>query len=301
MDLNIALFSDLNTDEITVRPIADLAGCRHFLEVGRQVWGSDPIDVVPIHVIVTVAKNGGMLLGAYAAGGPDDTGGMVGAVFGWLGVGVDPASTEAGPKLKFCSHMAGVLRAWQGKRVGLRLKLAQRRAVLAQGLTDWVTWTYDPLYRPNALLNIHRLGATSSTYIRNLYGELQDQLNAGVPSDRCQVDWRLNSPYVLQEVESQRQTPRWDAAALYVLPSQANATGFLMPGDTALPLDGRPLAVPIPDDIGAVRRADQALSLAWRFYLREVLEGAFAAGYTMVDCIQLAEKGWHYILVLENQ
>ena len=40
----------------------------------------------------------------------------------------------------------------------LQLKLAQRQAILDQGLTDWVTWTYDPLYRRNAVFNIHRSG-----------------------------------------------------------------------------------------------------------------------------------------------
>ena len=39
--------------------------------------------------------------------------------------------------------------------------------------------------------------------------------------------------------------------------------------------------------------------MEWRLYLRAVLEEAFAGGYTLVDCIHLAEHGWHYILVRE--
>ena len=84
--------------------------------------------------------------------------------------------------------MAGVLPAWQGQGLGLALKLAQRQAILEQGLTDWVTWTYDPLQRTNAVFNIHRLGAVCNTYKANWYGEMRDGLNAGTPSDRCQVD-----------------------------------------------------------------------------------------------------------------
>lgn len=286
-------------DLITIRRITDLEGCRHFQTLDRLVWGSDPLDLVPNHVAVTVVKNGGLLLGAFDANGPGETGGMVGAAFGWLGIGVDPAQPEAGRRLKFCSHMAGVLPAWQRNGVGLRLKLAQRREVLADGLTDWITWTFDPLYRPNGVFNIHRLGATSSTYLRNLYGELQDRLNAGAPSDRCEVDWRLNSPHVLHDLEPRRPTPDWDVSTLSLLPAASGEAGFILPGDPALTLDGRPLAVPVPDDIAAIRRSDPRLGLAWRLYLRAVLEDAFAAGYTMVDCVHLGAHGWRYILVRE--
>jgi predicted GNAT superfamily acetyltransferase len=287
-------------DLITIRTIADVAGCEHYQELERRVWGTDETDVVPIHVLRTVQKNGGLLLGAYAPDGPAEMGGLVGATLGWLGVGVDPARREAGPQLKFCSHMAGVLPAWQGKRIGLRLKLAQRDAVLAQGLTDWITWTYDPLYRANAAFNIHRLGAICATYIRDIYGELKDDLNRGVPSDRCQVDWRLRSPHVLHDIEPRRHKRAWDVAMLELLPTQPVAgLELIAPGDSAAALDGRPLAVPLPADIALIRRTDRGLSLAWRFYMREVLETAFAAGYTMVDCLHLDDHGWRYILVRE--
>ena len=38
----------------------------------------------------------------------------------------------------------GVAPGYQGRGVGYRLKLAQREAVLDQGI-DLITWTYDPL------------------------------------------------------------------------------------------------------------------------------------------------------------
>lgn len=291
---------DPTLDAVTIRRITGLEGCRHFQALDDLIWGgSDPRDLVPNHVTVTIVKNGGLLLGAYAPNGPDATDGMVGAALGWLGTGLDPAQRAAGPRLKFCSHIVGVLPAWQGLHIGLRLKLAQRREVLAQGLTDWMTWTYDPLYRRNGVFNLHRLGATCATYVRDMYGELQDVLNAGVPSDRCEVDWRLTSPHVLHDLEPRRPTPSWDAAALEILPAATNAAGFAVPADPAPALDGRPLAVPIPDDIAAIRRADPALSRAWRLYLRAALEMAFAAGYTMVDCVHLDAHGWSYILVRE--
>jgi predicted GNAT superfamily acetyltransferase len=170
-------------------------------------------------------------------------------------------------------------------------------------LTDWVTWTYDPLYRANGVFNIHRLGATCTSYVRDLYGEMTDDLNRGVPSDRCQVDWRLNSAHVVRKAQARTDAEAshalWEQEILEILPSHSSTAGFAIPGDPAFSGDGRPLAVPIPDDIAAIRRSDRELSLAWRFYLRAVLEEAFGAGYTMVDCIHLPDHGWHYVLVRE--
>lgn len=281
---------------ITIRPITDIAGCEHFQELERRIWASPELEVVPSHVLITTLKNGGMLLGAYADDGPSATGGMVGAAFWWLGVGTPAPDSE--PRLKVCSHIVGVLPAWQGQRIGLGLKLAQREAVLAQGLTDWITWTYDPLYRTNGIFNLHRLGATCNTYFRNVYGEMQDALNRGVPSDRCQVDWRLNSPHVVAGIADRGPRPAWSLEDFQIVPT-AQQGDFTAPQDIALRLDGAPLALPIPYDIGAIRLTDGSLSLAWRLALRTWLEDAFAAGYTMVDCINIPEGGWHYVLVQE--
>lgn len=290
---------------ITIRPVTDVQGCEHFQELQRIVWDSPPIDLVPNHVTITIIKNGGMLLGAYDEDGPAATGGMVGLVFWWLGAAHDPAdpprSGGSRPgdrplRLKACSHTAGVHPQWQGRGIGLRLKLAQREAILAQGLTDWVTWTYDPLYRPNGVFNIHRLGATCCTYARDVYGAMQDALNAGWPSDRCTVDWRLRSPNVLQDIAQPRPTPEWDPAALLIPPVAATDAGFPTPPDRELTPDGRPIALSLPDDVAAIRREDPGLALAWRLSMRQGLEAAFAAGYVMVDCVHWPEHGWRYIL-----
>lgn len=290
-------------DGITIRALKGVEDCQNFQRTTHWIWGGDTTDEVPLHVLITIAKNGGGIMGAFAEDGPAETGGMIGMTIGWLGTGIDPANPGTSPKLKFCSHMAGVLPAWQGKHVGLRLKLAQRDFLLAQGLTDWVTWTYDPLYRPNGVFNIHRLGATCSTYIQDLYGVMTDDLNRGVPSDRCQVDWRIKSAHVVQKAQADGSTrpphAAWEADNLEILLSATNEAGFTVPGEPTFVGKGRPLAVPIPADIGAIRRSDSQLSLAWRLYLRIVLEEAFDDGYTMVDCIHLPNRGWHYILVRE--
>lgn len=273
--------------------IKTIEGADHFVELQRRVWGGDPLEVVPNHVTMTVIKNGGALLGAYADDGPEATGGLVGAALWWLGVA--PPADVGGARLKVCSHMAGVLPEWQGKRVGLLLKLRQRELVLEQGLTDWVTWTYDPLQRVNARFNLHRLGATCNTYVRNAYGMMTDALNAGAPSDRFQVDWRLMSERVRQLVAEPPSEPL-SFDGVRILPTTTGAHALPQPVEQRVDFDGAPVAAPIPDDINLVRRMDQGLGLAWRLYLRELCEAAFAAGYRAVDCVRIGTQGWYYLL-----
>jgi len=264
--------------------------CYHFQELINRIWGGGGDDAIPTHVLVTIGKNGGGLLVAYADDGPADLDGMVGMTLWWIG-------TDQHQCLKICSHMAGVLPAWQGQGVGALLKFKQRELVLAQGITDWITWTYDPLYRTNGVFNIHRLGATCNTYYRNVYGELNDELNRGAPSDRCQVDWWLTSQRVEQAVGTswRRDVGLTDYPHLYVLPSKLNEQGFRQPREATISITGAPIAVPVPDDIGAIRRSDPELGKAWRLYMREAFETIFGAGYTMVDCLELPGQGWHYI------
>ncbi len=337
------------SDTTVLRAVTSIEEVEHFQQLERLIWQSPPEDVVPVHVAITVIRNGGGLIAAFDAAGPVETGGMVGLTFWFPGLGIPTThATERGgeeetgrmgnkpnlpisqspnlpisnlqspisnlpilssasrpsPLLKMCSHMAGVLPAWQGRGLGVRLKLAQRDAILAQGMTDWVTWTYDPLFRVNAVLNIHRLGAVCNTYKRDWYGVMKDGLNAGVPSDRCQVDWWLTSARVVRRVA--RDKGRRDLggalpADLQVLPTVASGPNFRAPVEVEPTLDGRPVAVPIPDDIAAIRRSDAGLGMAWRLAMRQHLEQAFAAGYVMTECVQLGDAGWHYLLTLQSE
>ena len=287
-------------EPIEIRLLSSVEECRHFQRVEQIIWGSDDESLVPTHVLLTLVHNGGLVAAAFAADGPAETGGMVGIVMGWLGHATPPGEQQE--RIKFCSHMAGVLPPWQRRRVGLQLKLAQRDWVIAQGVTDWVTWTFDPLFRANGVFNIHRLGATCRTYIRDLYGEMTDALNAGMPSDRCQVDWWLRSERVEQAVARAHAETQAAAARLPGHYPELQRLATLPSGDFRRPIgepahwDGRPVAVPLPEDIAAIRREDRSLALEWRHFVRARLEEGFQAGYSVVDCMHEAGRDWAYVL-----
>ena len=282
---------------ITVRQVTDLENINYVREVQRRVWGSDPEDILPTHIPVAVIMSGGGLVCAYADNGPSEFGGMIGFAIWWMGVGKDPDDPPgSGLKVKASSHMAGVLPEWQSLGIGAKLKLAQARVVRDQGMTDWITWTFDPLYRGNAVFNIRRLGATSRRFHSDIYGDLPDSINAGWPSDRITVDWHIDSPDILHSVDSPRPAIVWDPAAMKIPVVDVNDAGLPKPPTEAFNLDGSTLAIPLPDSMSDIRNQDKELALDWRYSMRHTLEEVFAAGYKIVDCVNLSEYGWRYIL-----
>lgn len=241
----------------------------------RRVWAMpDDLEVVPLHLLVTVQRNGGLLLGAF------DGKELVGFVFGF------PAYGRVG-KPKHCSHMMGVAPEYQGTGIGYQLKLAQREFALAQGL-DLVTWTYDPLESRNAQLNILKLGGVCRFYIRDYYGPLADGLNAGLPTDRFQVDWWIASERVNRRLAGRFGTPA-SATSCPVNAPVRTSEGFLTPGQLSLDADAHLLRVEIPADYQAIKSGDPELALEWRLAMRQVFEAYFAAGYTVVDFGHKAE------------
>ena len=243
------------------------------------VWPGSETDVVPAHMLITIAHNGGLVLGAFVEEK------LVGFVFGFPGL----EATPDGPRPKHCSHMAGIHPDYRDSGLGFALKRAQWQMVRHQGL-DHATWTYDPLLSRNAQLNIARLGAVCSTYHRSEYGDMRDGLNAGLPSDRFQVDWWLNTKRVERRLGKRaRPTLKLDLLArVGVQPHYTLYTGpdnLLRPPEHFPPLEAQLIAAEIPSDFMVLKSVDFALARDWRFFSREFFETAFAKGYLVTDFI----------------
>lgn len=278
---------------LIIRPLQTDAEYRAAEQLQRDVWGMDDVEIVAHDLLITVHKNGGLVLGAFEAE-LDSQETLIGFVFGFAGL-------QAAGRVKHCSHLAGVTPAFQGRDIGYRLKLAQRDYVLAQGI-DLITWTFEPLESRNARFNLHKLGATCRTYLRNIYGDMRDKLNAGLPSDRFQVDWRINSTHVEARLqgEFQRLAPfTLQATGVGVINRAVPAGELLRPAETILPVEGDRLLVQIPADFQKLKVADMSLARSWRSQTREIFETAFAAGYTATDL--LFENGFSYYLLELDQ
>ncbi|KRE29067.1 hypothetical protein [Agromyces sp. Soil535] len=107
------------------------------------------------------------------------------------------------------SHMNAVDPATRGRGVGVALKLRQRAVCLAHGVNE-MRWTYDPLIRRNARLNLVRLGAEVVAFLPDFYGELRDAISGTDRSDRFEVRWRMDSPRTARAL-TRGPLPDWRA------------------------------------------------------------------------------------------
>lgn len=249
--------------------------CVQCEELQKQVWQMpDFRDVVPASFLVTAVKNGGILVGAF------DGAQMVGFAFGFMG----SEGAGAARKLKHTSHMLGVLPHARKKNLGAQLKWFQRSAALAQGLA-LMTWTYDPLQAVNANLNLARLGAIARRYIRNAYGEMTDALNAGIASDRFEVEWFLRDERVNARAAGNLTRGAYDDTPA------AFDIGWTRDGFpkiiSARAPDAETWRVEIPSDINAAKMRDLALAADWRGHTRAAFERAFANGYAATDFVKI--------------
>lgn len=215
--------------------IRDLAGMDEFLaaeELQRVVWGEDDLQD-PADLMMVIQHEGGLVAGAYD--GPD----LVGYVFAFPTR--DPAIQH--------SHRLAVHPQARGGGLALQLKRFQRDWCLARGIS-LVRWTFDPLRKTNAHLNVGRLGAIVRTYHPDYYGVMKG-INAGLPSDRLLAEWFV--------AEDRVAALAGDAAAV--------------------PLANDVRRVAIPQDIDGLLATDPALALAERLRVRAEMTGHFADGY----------------------
>lgn len=264
-------------------------------ELQRIVWPGSDMDVVPAHLLITAVHNGGLVLGAYVIEKSADINQrMVGFVFGFPGF----YQTPDGPRPKHCSHMLAVHPDFRGQGIGFALKRAQWQMVRHQGI-DRISWTYDPLLSRNAYLNVARLGAVCNTYLRKFYGEMRDGLNVGLPSDRFEVDWWVNTQRVKRRLSKTIRT-KLDyehfaaAQAVVVNPVKYNRFGWPKPSGSDPGIytnsegeNPKLLLVEIPADFLALKEGDLELAKEWRQTSRVIFEGLFNAGYLVTDFVRM--------------
>ena len=130
---------------VVVRRIEDPRELEEAVECHASAWGSkDYREVAPAHLLRGLARNGGLVLGAFVEGK------LVGASYGWV------VCSEEGRYLY--SDATGVAEGCKYRGIGYHLKLAQRREAISMGI-DLIKWTFDPLQSLNSKFNLSTLGA----------------------------------------------------------------------------------------------------------------------------------------------
>jgi predicted GNAT superfamily acetyltransferase len=163
---------------IAIRPLVSLHEFADCVHLQRTIWGWDDLDLLPVRFFVVSRDIGGQVLAAF------DDGFLCGFCLAIPGLKPDGS-------VYLHSHMLGVLPEYRNAGAGLLLKRAQRDDALARGIR-LIEWTFDPLELKNAYFNIEKLGAVVRRYLPNHYGMTTSRLQAGLPTDRCLAEWRLD-------------------------------------------------------------------------------------------------------------
>ena len=202
------------------------------LNLARQIfditWGLNSATEITPNLLQAMVHCGSYLSGAFKQNK------LIGAAFAF------PATNDG---LHLHSHMTAVLPEFRDRGIGYALKIDQWNWAKKKNYSH-LSWTFDPLVRRNAKLNIAKLGVEISAYYPNFYGEMPDSLNAGDESDRLMVSWRTDI-----------DAPR--ARELITNPE---------PGD---------ILIEIPEDIVVIRSRNQSESMKWRRQVREQFTAAF--------------------------
>lgn len=254
--------TSFDVQEIRIAPCERMSDFRAMEDLQQAVWRGELRDVVPSHMLLAIAHNGGTVFGAWDE---DKLIGMAVSIVAW-GTG--------GPY--HYSHLLGVLPSHRNSNVGLRLKKAQRDYVLSQGMRV-ITWTFDPLESTNAFLNFSKLGTISRTYKPDYYGVLTEQINQGLPSDRLIVEWHLDAARVRSVCRSDDPfVPPLCGTEEFLTRMDING----LPRTSALTGDAASWLIEIPADIQHLKSTDAAAALSWRMAVREAFTAAFEKGYT---------------------
>jgi predicted GNAT superfamily acetyltransferase len=217
--------------QVQVRKLETLTDQTLGREIFDKTWSMNAGTEITPNLLQAMVHSGAYLSGAFV--GTD----CVGAAFAF------PATTGG---LHLHSHMTAVMENHRDKGIGFLLKIDQWHWAKKNNYKE-ITWTFDPLVKRNAKLNLLKLGADVSAYYPNFYGEMPDALNAGDESDRLLASWKVEggAPMSRQEIIS---------------------------------VESSDILIEIPEDIVAIRDSDLAENLRWRHKVREQFTEALDKG-----------------------
>ena len=274
--------SDLKEIPIFLRNIESMADIRAVEDLQIEAWGDDDRDIVPLNQLVAARHVGGSLIGAF------DDERLVGFVYGFYG--------HVRSRLVHHSHMLAVHPEYRNHNLGFRLKLEQREHVLADRITNRMTWTFDPLQSLNAYFNFAKLGVISDTYKVDVYGNQGASFLHQNGTDRLFVTWLLDSQRVKERISGERSDV--DAVSKEVI------LPIILSSDTNEPVResvsevsrAEFVSIEIPADINSIERSDFDLARRWREETRSAFTDAIANGFVVVDHFHKGQSTGSYLL-----
>ena len=275
-------YSERVVQNFVLRPFEKTEDYDQCVALQRLTWGRDFTECVPQAILRISQKVGGVAAGAF-----DDTGRMVGFVFGVSGF--------RNGRNAHWSHMLAVQPQLRGTGVGTQLKALQRDLLLANDISV-AYWTYDPLVSGNAHLNINRLAASPVEYVPDMYGsDTGSELHSGLGTDRFIVEWELENDNIAKALAGE-----WEPVADDP-PAQATAAVNLddgsQPTTEIRQSEDSPVHVVIPTDIQEVKQATPRQAREWRASTRSAFQWYLQHGYRVIGFQRLPSTNHCYYIL----
>ena len=244
---------------------------RQVEELRREIWGAESEVGVPTALQRVLQDNGGFVLGAFA---DIHLAGATVSLLGWDGA-----------TLYQVAHLTVVRPAYRSHHLGLRLMAFQRDEVLRLGLSE-IRGLFDPLDGRSAGLILRRLGARADRYLTHYFGQLGDEVNRGLASDRLRWIWPLAEPRVEERVggrlPSDEAMRARHGAAVAIVETELGEHGLRVPTAVEEPT-GASAHLEIPFDLATLREHEPDALRRWRHAVRDGLRAAFDVGYRLDD------------------
>ena len=266
---------------IEIRYIDSRDGYAACVALQKETWGQDFNDAVPASILMVSQRVGGITAGAF-----DESGEMVGCVYGLTGY-------KDGSPVHW-SDILAVKRKARGLGIGKRLKLFQRDELLRDGV-ETMYWTYDPLQALNANLNFNSLGARPVEYVVDMYGETGSDLHSGLDTDRFIVRWDMASEQVERTLAGMPSGPLPPDAQIAPIVNSNSVGTRPEPYEGDLPDLGM-LRVEIPASIDDAKRESAEIGARWRACTRRAFTYYLDKGYNASQFIRDSEGRYFYVL-----
>jgi predicted GNAT superfamily acetyltransferase len=222
-----------------VKQILDQECLERTTFLQQEVFGLSDWDVFPTHMLLTLIRIGGFVLGSF-----DATGDLVGFAYFF------PMNSRSSA---LWLDMIGVRADRRDQGIGLKMMESGAQQARTQGI-DQILCTYDPLEPRNANLYLRKLGAEVEDYLEDPYG-------GGFSGDRFLIKWDLgNKSHLFRDGELVITQ-----AVLDQLP-RANLAGVT---------DSK-VRFPLPPNLSKIPAEDE---LKWRQLMRETLPLYLSQGY----------------------